>query len=206
MKLEARHRRAAMRLADGAWHAERIAAEAGIKRTQLFYWTQDSEFAALVEEQRATLHAGIVKRGIADKQTRIDAEVERHQRLQQVIELRAERGQQELEANTGLTPGGLPDPNGKRFIPAEVATGMVVHQVKFSPSGMPIHEWVVDAGTSAEMRNLEKQVAQELGEWTERQDVSSGGAPLHFTIQIDRRGSDDGADSDGAEEQDARIF
>ncbi len=188
MKLDSRHDRAALRLAEGRWIDERIAKEAGISRVALWKWLHVPEFAALVEQQRSLLHGGVIKRGIADKQTRIDGQVDRHQRLQEVIEQRAARGQALLaEQASGLTPGGLPVPEGRKPIPAELATGMVVRQEKVTPFGS-VAEFVVDAGTSAEMRALEKQVAQELGEWTEKRELSGkDGGP----VQIDLTGLSD---------------
>ena len=188
MKCEPRHKKAALRVAEGKWLDARIAAEAGVDRSTLWRWMHDPDFATLVEEHKAKLYAAILKRGIADKQLRVAALLDRHQRFAQVIELRAERSTAAIEDDTGLTPGGLPIPDAdgtipekpKRRVPAEAATGMVVHQTKFSPSGMQIDEWVVDTGTSAEMRNLEKQVAQEMGEWTEKRDVTSNGETLTY--------------------------
>lgn len=176
MKLEPKHKKAALRLAEGRWTDTRIAEEAGVARVNLWRWTKDAAFAALVAEHRATLYDAVVKSGIADKQTRVAGQVERHQLFQQIIEARAARGRVQLEAyESGKTPGGLPRPEGEEWakldrVPAEVVTGLIVRQEKSTPFGTTV-EWVVDTGLTAEMRATEKQVAQELGEWTEKSKV-----------------------------------
>ena len=41
-----------------------------------------------------------------------------------------------------------------------------------------VEEFSVDTGLLAEIRNHERQAAQELGQWTERKDITSAGAAL----------------------------
>jgi phage terminase small subunit len=115
--------------------------------------------------------AEIKARGIADKQNRIDAENDRHRRLQQIIDERA------IDPWVADVPGGT--------------TGLIVKQLKTvkhvhepDPSAqdgktvqvtVEIWEATVDTALLREMRELEKQVAQERGEWTERQELQHTG-------------------------------
>jgi hypothetical protein len=165
MKLTPRHDRAALQLAERQMTWLQIAAEAGVSDVALYKWTKDADFAALVDEHRATLHAAIVRDGITAKQTRVAGMQERHRRMWAVIEARAA------------------DPKNQDI--AGGTTGLLVRQVKPAPGsrvGMT-EEWAVDTGLLSEMRATEKQVAQELGEWTEKRELSGkDGAPLRIDL------------------------
>lgn len=78
-------------------------------------------------------------------------------------------------------------------------TGLIVHNVKGVGKGEDfqlIDLYEVDTGLLKELREHEKQAAQELGQWTEKKDLTTNGQPLRFTISIDRKEDDD---SDSAE-------
>lgn len=116
--------------------------------------------------------AEVKARGIADKQNRIDELVERHKTLKQVV---IERAASEWLADV---PGG--------------STGYVVKQLKrvkhvFLPDlddedgkasveVEDLWESTVDTGLLRELRDHEKQVAQEMGEWTEKSEVLNTGS------------------------------
>ncbi len=62
------------------------------------------------------------------------------------------------------------------------ASGLIVHQVKMIGRGEEaqiVHEYVIDAGMLREMREHEKQAAMELGQWTEKREMTGNdGGPL----------------------------
>lgn len=150
-----------------------IAAAVGVTRQGLALWKQHQEFQARIAHHVQTFQEKIVANGIARRQNRVNALNDRWHRMQKVIEERADE-------HDGAAAGG--------------GTGLLVRQVKLASTGVQVEEFAVDTGLLKEMRETEKQAAQELGQWTEKSDVSSGGQPIRFTIKI--AGSDD-ADSDG---------
>lgn len=130
--------------------------------------------AARIAEYRAKIES----EGIANQQNRVDAYNRRWQLLEQI--------RQERAADDWLSdvPGG--------------STGFVVKQLKTvkhhyipdpddedgKPSQMTVETWeaAVDTGHLREFRELEKQTAQDLGQWTERREVTgSDGGPIEIT-------------------------
>jgi hypothetical protein len=83
------------------------------------------------------------------------------------------------------------------------AAGLLVKTVKGVGSGESFQmvELVeVDTGLLREMREHERQVAQETGQWTEKRDVTSGGQPVPATFGIALMkvyGDDDSDDAGG---------
>lgn len=97
----------------------------------------------------------ILEQGISVKQSRIDALNDRWERMKQVIVERA------VDPNMQHVPGGK--------------TGLLVHQQKAigaGPSMQIIDEYNVDTGLLKEMREHEKQAAQEMGQWTEKLNLT----------------------------------
>ncbi len=191
MKLEVRHDKAAQRIADGRWTDERIATEAGVSRMTLFTWQKDADFAARVDLHTQTLYERIVKKGAADKQKRIAGMVERLHLYWDLIEARAADGRETLKA------AGVPDEAaralrslfGRGDLPPGVELGLLTKTYK--QIGKVLHEeWAVDTGLLAEMRALEKQIAQELGEWTDRADVTSKGERILSFVDLARQLAD----------------
>jgi hypothetical protein len=148
---------------------ELIAAEIGIGRRTLATWKTDPAFRERVAEIVEQVKAALVARGILEKQNRLDALNERHQRMCEVIRQRAE--------NLNNVPGG-----GN--------TGLLVRQVKGIGKGedfQVVEEYAVDTALLRELREHEKQAAVELGEWTEkREHTGKDGEDLfkHITVEI----------------------
>lgn len=107
--------------------------------------------------------SNIKRQGIQLQQNRIDGLAARHRLMLQVIEDRSEEMKDE-------TPGG--------------GTGLLVRRVKVSKMGI-FNEYAVDTGLLRELREHEKQIAQELGEWTEKSEVATSG-----TLSLDFAGID----------------
>ncbi len=178
-------------MADDRLSNERIAQIVGVTRKTIDNWKTEPAFAAQVQEIVQAARAAAMAHGIAVKEERIRGYQERQRLLWQVIHARAERGRVlTVLAETGLTPGGLPLPDGQtpKTPPPGIDTGLMVKQTKISSLGTVIEEWAVDTGLLSEMRAVEKQAAQELGQWTEKRELSGkDGGP----VQIDLSGLSD---------------
>ncbi|MHC5543152.1 hypothetical protein ACYOEI_33435, partial [Singulisphaera rosea] len=92
------------------------------------------------------------RRGIAILERRVDALHDRWLRMQTIIEERA--ADKEMDG----VPGGK--------------TGLIVRQTRGSgPDAEPIDDYVVDTALLKELREHEKQAAQELGQWVETRKI-----------------------------------
>lgn len=173
-----RTQKAALLVAKDEQSDQMIADMLKINRTTLARWKSRPEFQARVEEHREGWRQEIKARGIAEKQNRVDALNDRWDRMRRVIDERAE------DPSVAHVPGG--------------PTGLIVHDVKGVGKGddfQLIDLYAVDTGLLKELRDHEKQAAQELGQWVDKvAPTTPEGGALTFTIAIDRREPD--ADSD----------
>jgi hypothetical protein len=162
------------RLTDAA-----IAVECGVTERQLERWKKHEDFKARVAEHVAVFRQTVLSRGIARLENRVAALQDRWDGMKTVIQ---ERGA-EMD---GETPGG--------------GTGLLVRQIKAIGSGesaREAQEYAVDTGLLKELREHEKQAAQELGQWTDRQDVTSGGEAISFvTVPPGDASGDSGPEPD----------
>lgn len=145
---------AAERLAAGKDTDCKIAKDLEIDRKTLWRWQQHPEFAARVEEHLDRFRAEVRRRGLAIREQRVSALNDRWNRLQRVVEARAD------DETMAHVPGGT--------------TGLLVRTVKGIGSGdafQVIEEYEVDAALLKELREHEKQAAQELGQWVEKAAV-----------------------------------
>lgn len=148
---------------------EEIAGKLSIDRVTLHRWKQHPEFQARVEQHLEAFRKAVRARGIALLENRVDALNDRWRRLKRVIDERAEEHEGEIAG------GG---------------TGLLVRQKKMIGSGaaaQEIEEYAVDTGLLKELREHEKQAAQELGQWAERQDITSAGERVTFYIPSNGR-------------------
>jgi hypothetical protein len=146
---------AAQLLAEGRLTEQEIAAEADVNRKTLWVWQRRPEFAAKVEETRAALAASVLKSGIAARDRRVGAMNRRWEGMQRVIEERAA------------------DPDMQRI--AGGKTGLLTRDVKViggGDSARVVDVYEVDTGLLREMREVEKQAAQDLGQWTEKRELT----------------------------------
>ena len=144
---------------------EEIAKRMGVSRQALDKWKRQPEFGERVAALVAAMAEAVKGRGIAERQNRVAALNERWNRLWRVIEARA--------AQYADVPGG--------------DTGMLVCQIRVVRVGgtgdgervrdrgfTQIAEYAVDVGLLKELREHEKQAAQELGQWDgDRQDEAA---------------------------------
>lgn len=170
--------RAASLLAADRLSDEEIAADLRISRTNLAQWKRRPEFQARVQEHVAAYRRLLIARGVANRQYRIDALNDLVDRLRDVIAARA------ADPRMADVPGG--------------PTGLLTRTLKsigFGDNNQTVVEVAVDTGTLKELREYLKQGAQEVGQWTEHHDLTTGGKAVRFTLRIDR-----GADGDDAED------
>jgi hypothetical protein len=162
---------AAQLLAEGDLSTTEIGERLDLGRSTLWRWRQYPEFAAKVEEIRETIRTEIRRHGIAVIEQRVAALHNRWKRLERVIRER------------GNDPGMQDVPGG--------ATGLLVRRVKMigtGPGAREVEEFAVDTGLLSELRAHEQQAAQELGQWTSKTDVTSGGEPVKTVLHFEYNG------------------
>lgn len=164
----AQSERAAQLVADGDLSNEKIAAEVGVGRTTLYRWSNHKDFAERVESILEDYRKAVRRRGLAILERRVNALNDRWDRMQRVIEQRA------VDPDLAAVPGG--------------PTGLIVRDLKGIGKGgdfQVVEVYSVDTGLLRELREHEKQAAQELGQWTERQHVET--RDLSAAEEFDRR-------------------
>lgn len=117
--------------------------------------------------------AEIKRKGIALHQNRVDALVERHNKLEQVIAERA------ADAWLADVPGGKTGLVVKNLKSVKHVYEADPEDEKGKAYQVTVEQWEssIDTGLLRELREHEKQVAQELGEWTEKSEEKHVGDP-----------------------------
>lgn len=124
-----------------------IAQECGVNRKTLTNWKAEPVFRAKVAEFAAVIENLVYSRGVANRARRVRALNDRWEHLQRIIAERA------ADPNMEGVPGGK--------------TGLLVHQLKSIGHGenaRMVDEYVLDTGLLKELRDHERQAAQELGQ------------------------------------------
>ena len=143
-----------MLVAEDELSDEQIAERIGVHRTTLAAWKKDATFAGLVGDQVGRLNAAMLKLPIAKKRERLKTLDALHSKAIGVIEERAVSMADEA-------PG--------------TSTGLMVRQTKIQSSGdgvTIVKEYSVDTALLREIRALEEQAAKELGQWSEKHEIS----------------------------------
>lgn len=171
-KWTGRSDRAAVRVAEDLKTDEEIAAEAGVTKRQLERWKQHPEFAARVQQHRDELQAAVVAEGITRRENRVDALNERWRRLHAVINARALEHANIPGGNTGLLVRQvrLVKVYSTTTDPDEVEEPDAADVLISAKLSQEVAEYAVDTGLLKELREHERQAAQELGQWTEKQE------------------------------------
>lgn len=146
---------AAQLLAEGQLSAREVAQRVGVSHQAVNLWRLDPDFAAKVGEIVGEIEAEIRNRGIARQLLRVDALQDRWLLMKRVIAERS--GAEEMQDVAGGT------------------TGLLVRTFKVVGNGPDAHvvpEFSVDTGLLKELREHEKQAAQELGQWTEKRELT----------------------------------
>jgi hypothetical protein len=132
----------------------------------------NADLCSRISELQETLAAGMIALEISSRNACVQALQDRWDRLRVgVAQLMAERGADMAEA-----PGG--------------STGLVVRQYQ-GALAMPVY--TVDTGLLfllSELRAIEKQAAEELGQWREKRELTANGAEAltSITVQFVRPG------------------
>ena len=199
-ELTPKQQQAAVMVARAERTNEAIAVELGIARKTLTRWSQIPEFAVAVEVEAERIREAIRAEGIANRQNRIDSANRRHQLMEQVLAARAEANRRRMamvDAQTieqigelihegRLAPNDAIDFDG--YAAAGAETGILVLTTTYLKDGKR-EEWAFDAALFKELREHEKQVAQDAGQWTEKREVSGkDGERFIFTMNVDETG------------------
>lgn len=150
--------RAAQLVAEGKLNQSAIAQQVGASRMALIRWNQKPEFQERVRQIQGQTEVAMLKEGIRIKSNRLDDLQELRDRLFRVIHERAAAAEHEN------VPGWK--------------SGLLVHQIK-NVGGQPVDHYAHDASLVKELREVEKQAAIEMGEWTEQSKVEMNG-----TLQV----------------------
>jgi len=152
--------RAATLVAQDELTDQEIAEAVGIGRRTLATWKRQPAFQERVQSLVAEFRELARQQALGTVEGRLKHYNDRHQRLANTIEQRAAAG--------GDAPGA--------------ETGLLVRTFKSvgsGPSAYTVEEWTVDTGLLREMRELEKQVAIEVGDWAEKKEHSGpNGGPI----------------------------
>jgi hypothetical protein len=192
--LTAREEQAAGVVARDEQTDDEIAASIGVKRRTLTRWRKRPDFAArvatLVEEAREAARA----KTIANKQHRVARLQERSEKLDRVLAARAEQHAGVPGGDTGLL---VREPKIVKVYEVKNWRGNDAgddpdgdDDEQLQPTGRVVvmHEYKVDTGTLAELRQIEKQAAQEVGEWVEKVAPTKGdGSDLDLATLCRRR-------------------
>jgi hypothetical protein len=155
--------KAALLVAEDKLTDAKIGAACDVTERTIERWKRHPDFKARVAEHVEAYRATIRARGIAILENRVDALQDRWERMKGVIAARAEEH--------ASIPGG--------------ESGLLVRTVRGVGSGEDfelVELYAVDTGLLRELREHEKQAAQELGQWTERKDLTTGGEPIVLKV------------------------
>lgn len=151
-----------------------IAAAVGITRQALDKWKAHPAFAQRVREHLDAFAETVRRRGIASIEHRVAALQERWERMNQVL---AERAADPALANV---PGGKSGLIVRRPKKVEVEWA---EDMGGGTTREEISEYAVDTGLLAQLLAHERQAAQELGQWTERKELTGkGGGPIGLEL------------------------
>ena len=157
----AKRERAVILVAEDKYTDDQIADDLEIARDTLAGWKRHPDFILRVARYIDDLMDAATRHGVA----RIDRRMARLSRdwhkLQRVIDARAQ---------------AMIDDSGEEEAPGS-STGLLVRQERVIGTGnnaVRVVEYKVDDGLLSELRAVEKQAAQELGQWTERIEHTLG--------------------------------
>jgi hypothetical protein len=156
---------AAELMAQGEMTDAQVAERVGVHPVTLAKWKTDPKFAADVEVSRAAILDAVRAEGIANKQNRINGYNEDWQKLQAVIDARA----------TYYTEDDVPGGSTGLIVGKPVMVR--VDEVKGAYH--TVMEYSVDDAVLARRLAIAKQAAQEMGQWTERRELTGkDGKPI----------------------------
>jgi hypothetical protein len=120
----------------------------------------NAKVCARIRELQETLSAGTIALEISSRNARVQALQNRWDRMRRVIDERA------ASPDFAEVPGGT--------------TGLLVKDYKGKDADTLVYK--VDTGLLAELRNHEKQAAEELGQWNEKRELPGDELQTEMTI------------------------
>lgn len=178
-----RRLRAAQLVAAGEKTEEEICREIGITRKGLWQWKCRSEFKSRVAEIVEQTKNALLKNGIRVRECRLQALEELFGRISNVILARSKR---QLSVVAPDQSGDVDEFDADEASAAPVnergqgvETGMIAVDYKGKYANVPVFKF--DAALAREYRETLKHIAQEMGEWSEKQEVEQSGA---ITLQV----------------------
>lgn len=174
LKWTSAREKAAGLVADDQQSDNEIAAAVGVKPRALTYWKAHPDFIARVADLVAEAKAAARALTIANKEVRVRRLAERATKIDEVFAARAEEHARVPGGATGLL---VREPKiVKVYEVKDWREGDDEDDERIIPAGRIaiLHEYKVDTGTLAELRQIEKQAAQELGEWVEKVAPTKG--------------------------------
>lgn len=160
---------AAILFAEGLHSERQIARELNVARSTLQEWKDHPDFIEVQAEYEREVRTEALHLAIANKTERIRVLDMLHRKTIEAIEARASAFQSDDDpiSHAARVFGDAPPP--------EAATGLFAAKRSISATGKPVTDWVFDASLVKEIRELEKQAAQELGQWSEKSEVTTDG-------------------------------
>lgn len=167
-KWEPKKIRAAALLAEGKSRPA-VAGEVGVSVDVLKYWTRHPDFGLRIQKILDDYAREVASLAIASRAHRLEVLNDLESRLLDVVESRASGP---ADPHTGMETGTVV----KKERVTQTRTGGTIVET----------EYQVDTGTISEIRALHKQAAQELGQWSEKQEVElSGGIERVYVLEDD---------------------
>ena len=151
-------------VADGYFTIDEICQRMSITLYRLQRWKKTAEFARCVDQLREAFGDECQRLALGRRIRRVEALIGRWQKLDDVIAARAARV---AEATAATPQRGQPAPGAH--------TGLMARSLRGLGSGdnfRVIVEYKVDIELLKEMREIEKQIAIEVGQWSERREHS----------------------------------
>jgi Terminase small subunit len=142
---------------------------------------KNAKVCSRIRELQETLAAGVIALEICSRNARVQASQNRWERLRRGFDLiLEERGADMSGREASLDAEGKPMADAEPPVPGG-SSGLLCRDYKGKDATQPVYK--VDTGIiglAAEIRNHEKQAAQELGQWSEekKDDAPAG---LKFT-------------------------
>jgi transposase-like protein len=166
---------AARLLAEDALTDDEIAARVGVSPRQLYRWKQRPEFAARVREAAEVIGRAVLRYAVSRRTRRVEDLDNLRSGLLQVIEER------------GASPHMQAASGGR--------TGLLVRRLRVigsRDSAREVEEFEFDAALVRELREVEKQAAQECGQWVERREQTGAALLVLTEVIVDGPGPREG--------------
>lgn len=162
-------RKAAQLIADDRLTDQEIADQLGVGRATLARWKLEPLFQRRVQEFTEAYATRILNHGIARKERRIEVLNVLHEKMLQVIDERA------TDKEVAHVAGGT--------------TGLIVKNIKGIGKGedfQVVEVFEVDTGVLRELRAVQDQVADEVGNRIKKHEVAGpGGGPIPVSLLSD---------------------